>query len=149
MKKLCFQGVECLKSCTVSLKLLICTQQLFVSALSLLIAVAKIDVSLVAEYTVGVFSADFIHFVVTLNLFDNVLALLNVKAVYARILSKSAWQVFDEYGIAVEYDTLVEYIVNRKGDGMCPFESAVLNVADPTSAYKVIRGKMRDMNIML
>ena len=75
--------------------------------------------------------------------------LLNVKAVYARILSKSAWQVFDEYGIAVEYDTLVEYIVNRKGDGMCPFESAVLNVADPTSAYKVIRGKMRDMNIML
>ena len=75
--------------------------------------------------------------------------LLNVKAVYARVLSKSAWQVFDEYGIAVEYDTLVEYIVNRKRDGMCPFESAVLNVADPTSAYKVIRGKMRDMNITL
>ena len=73
--------------------------------------------------------------------------LLGVKAVYARVISKAAIQVLNEHAIFVEYDALVENIINRQGDGICPFEAAVLDVIEPTLAYKTIRQKMSEMNI--
>ena len=75
--------------------------------------------------------------------------LLGVKAVYARVISKAAIQVLNEHAIFVEYDALVENIINRQGDGICPFEAAVLDVIEPTLAYKTIRQKMSEMNIKI
>lgn len=75
--------------------------------------------------------------------------LLGVKAVYARVISRSAVQVLMDYDISVEYDELVENIINRKGDGICPFEAAVLDVNEPKEAYKIIREKMKEMNIVI
>ena len=37
----------------------------------------------------------------------------------------------------------VSGIINRRGDGMCPFEQAVLEAADPASAWTLIRQKLQ------
>lgn len=73
--------------------------------------------------------------------------LLGVKAVYAQVISRAALQVLTEHGIASEYDKCVENIINRQGDGICPFEMAVLNITSPEVAYDAIREKMSEMNI--
>ncbi len=74
--------------------------------------------------------------------------LLGVKAVYAKVISKSALEVLLEHNIDVEYDLLVENIVNRQGDGICPFESAVLYITDKHNAYRVILNKMKELNLL-
>ncbi len=73
--------------------------------------------------------------------------LLGVRVVYASVISKPALKVLTESGVVVEYDNLVENIINRQGDDVCPFESAVLNVENPSDAYRVIIAKMDEMNI--
>ena len=71
--------------------------------------------------------------------------LLKIKGVYARVISKSAIQVLKERSIYVEYDIEVEHIINRKGDGICPFEKAVLEETNPQKAYGIIKSKIEEM----
>ncbi len=75
--------------------------------------------------------------------------LLKVKAVYAGILSQSARQVLEAQGIEIRYGSLVKNIINRKGDGICPFEEAVLEISGPQAAYTAIRKKMEQLQISL
>lgn len=72
--------------------------------------------------------------------------LLGVTAVYARVISRSALQLLQQHGISAEYDTLAENIINRKGDGICPFEMAVLEVDDPYEAFRVICHKRQELS---
>ena len=74
---------------------------------------------------------------------------LKVKEVYSQIISKPAVDVLRENGIRVTYDKLVPNIINRKGDGICPFEATVMDIFDPDLAYAAIRKKMEEMNITL
>lgn len=71
--------------------------------------------------------------------------LLKAEEVYAGVISKSALQVLEGYGIKAEYDVLAENIINRKGDGICSFEKAVLHTEDVGSAFEIIKNKMREM----
>lgn len=73
--------------------------------------------------------------------------LLGVKAVYARVISRPARQVLETHHVTVLYDESVDHIINRQGDGLCPFEAAVMAVDDPAAAYDAIRRKMREMGI--
>ena len=75
--------------------------------------------------------------------------LLKVKAVYSQIISQPAVDVLRENGVQVAYDKLVPNIINRKGDGICPFEAAVMDISSPDLAYIAIRKKMTEMNIAL
>ena len=75
--------------------------------------------------------------------------ILGVQAVYAQVISKPALQVLKEYNVIVEYSKLAENIVNRQGDGICPFEEQVLKLTDKNEAYVAIREKMCQMNISL
>ena len=75
--------------------------------------------------------------------------LLKVKEVYSQIISQPAVAVLRENGVEVVYDKLVPNIINRKGDGICPFEAAVMEISCPDLAYAAIRGKMAEMNITL
>ncbi len=75
--------------------------------------------------------------------------LLKVKAVYASVISRSALEVLAANGIDARYDTLVDNIINRRGDGICPFEEAVLDLQEPSQAYTAIRAKMAELNILL
>ncbi len=75
--------------------------------------------------------------------------LLGVRSLYARVISESAVAVLQSHGIAAEYDVLVPHIINRRGDGICPFEKAVAHIDDPHEAYAVIRETMTDLHISL
>ena len=55
--------------------------------------------------------------------------LLGVGEIYAAIMSRSAKKILDEYGIKYSCGEEVEYIINRKKDGMCPMEKAVMDNA--------------------
>lgn len=75
--------------------------------------------------------------------------LLGVKAVHALVMSGAAAEVLRKNGIEVTQDKLVENIINRAGNGICPFEAAVWNIHTPEEALPAIRKKMEEMNISL
>lgn len=76
-------------------------------------------------------------------------SLLGVTEVYAHVMSKAALDVLQKAGIHAKYGELTEYIINRKGDGICPFEEAVLEIETAEAARIAIRNKMVEMNISL
>ncbi len=75
--------------------------------------------------------------------------LLGVKSVFAGVISRSALDLLILYGVDVQYKILAEHIVNRQGNGICPFEETVIGIEDKYEAYKAILMKMKDMNIEL
>ncbi len=76
-------------------------------------------------------------------------ALLGVKAVYAAVISRPALEILEAYGIKAEYGAVVDAIQNRTGDGICPFEAAVMGIDDKALAYGAICEKMLKMGITL
>ena len=65
------------------------------------------------------------------------------------MISEPALAVLEANGIHAEYGQLVPNIINRKGDGICPFEMAVMDITDPETAYEAILRKMQEMNITI
>ena len=70
------------------------------------------------------------------------LTLSGVKEVYTPVLSKAGQQIFEKYGVKYEYDELAEYIINRKGDGMCPMEMTVKDIDDLNKAFIALKKKL-------
>ena len=64
--------------------------------------------------------------------------LLGIRAVWANVISASAIEVLKNNQIEVYYDKSVPYIINRKGDGMCPIENAVSGAKTSEEAYGLI-----------
>lgn len=73
--------------------------------------------------------------------------LLGVKEVYAGVMSRAAFTVLQEQGITACCDRLVDNIINRQGDGICPFEAAVWDIHDSRLAHAAILEKMAQMGI--
>ena len=73
--------------------------------------------------------------------------LLGVKSVFAQVMSESALAVLEQAGIEASFHKLVPNIINRKGDGICPFEEAVLGIRTPEEAKAAIYAKMDEMGI--
>lgn len=73
--------------------------------------------------------------------------LLGVRGVYSHVMSIAAKEVLHQHGIEALCDKEVPGIINRAGDGPCPFEAAVWDITDPTLALQAIHRKMTEMNI--
>ena len=73
--------------------------------------------------------------------------LLGVRHVYALVMSTPAKNALVENGITALCDREVPGIINRRGDGQCPFEEAVLGITDPTEALTAIRKKQFQMRM--
>lgn len=73
--------------------------------------------------------------------------LLKIRALYVKVISESAVAVLQEHGITVRFESLVPHIINRRGDGICPFEEAVMDISDAQAAYAEILKKMNDLQI--
>ena len=67
--------------------------------------------------------------------------LLGVKAVHALVMSTPAKDALESNGITALCDREVGGIINRRGDGPCPFEEAVLGINSPAEALSAIRRK--------
>ncbi len=67
--------------------------------------------------------------------------LLGVREVHALVMSAPAKEALEAGGIAASCGAEVAGIINRRGDGPCPFEEAVLGITEPTEALNAIRCK--------
>ena len=65
--------------------------------------------------------------------------LLEVKSVYAHVMSEAAARALEQQGIPFFYEQLVPAIQNRAGDGLCPMEQATRDLHDPADAPAAIR----------
>ena len=65
--------------------------------------------------------------------------LAGISSVYGEVMSESARKVLLRYGVFCEAKQIVPYIINRRGDGACPMESAVRDIDDPTEAYLAVK----------
>lgn len=71
--------------------------------------------------------------------------LLEVKEIYANVISKSALETLNRHHITTTYHTLVEAIRNRDNTGFCPIETAVAGISSPDKAFTAIRSKLDEM----
>lgn len=69
-----------------------------------------------------------------------------IGAVYAAVISKPACKLLQDAGIELAFGTLVPRIQNRQGDGLCPMESAVIDITDADEAYRVLQRKLASLN---
>ena len=72
-------------------------------------------------------------------------ALLGVKEVWANIISDAGKKILSENNITVFCETEVPYIINRKGDGMCPIETAVKDITSSQEAFKTIKRTLENL----
>ena len=68
-----------------------------------------------------------------------------VREVYTEVISRHAAAVFERAKLPCTYGEQVSYIVNRRGDGMCPMEEACLEIDSPEEAYAVLLQKTADL----
>ena len=64
--------------------------------------------------------------------------IIGVKALYANVISESALAVLKTAGIDTFFGECVPYIINRRGDGICPIENAVKGAENSADAYHLI-----------
>ena len=68
-----------------------------------------------------------------------------VSACYALTVSKTALSWFRAHGVAVEYETCVDVIINRAGDGPCPMEQTVKEIDSEDEALLALRAKIDEL----
>lgn len=73
-------------------------------------------------------------------------ALMGVSSLYASVISEGALTVCKSFGISVEYGTLTQNIINRRGDGFCPMEQAVADIFDPQTAFNAVKEKLKNLS---
>lgn len=64
--------------------------------------------------------------------------LIGAEKIITPIISIDALSLAKEYGMKVEYEKVVDYIVNRDNTGRCPIESSVLGISDVNQGYEII-----------
>lgn len=66
-------------------------------------------------------------------------AMAGVKEVWGEVVSRAALPVLEAYDISYSYGRLADRIINRRGDGLCPMEEAILAANTPREAYRILR----------
>lgn len=51
-------------------------------------------------------------------------------AIYGSVMSKTARQELTQKGVQIRARTLVDAIINRRGDGICPMEQAITGITE-------------------
>ena len=64
--------------------------------------------------------------------------LLGVSALWTNVVSESAKAILDAAGITLTFGECVPHIINRRGDGICPIETAVRDAKTSEEAYTLI-----------
>ena len=68
-----------------------------------------------------------------------------VCAVYGKIVSRAAVDILSSNGIPFKFETIVDHIINREGNDICPMEKAVWDIYDPEEAYLVLYERLKDL----
>jgi hypothetical protein len=62
-----------------------------------------------------------------------------IRAVYALNLSLKAKQVLERNAVHLEWENLVDKILDASGTDICPFEKAAMEISNPAEAYKKLK----------
>jgi len=62
--------------------------------------------------------------------------------VYGLTMSAAARDYLRQRGVPAEWEKLTERIINRTGTGLCPMETAVLELRDPAEGLKALKETM-------
>lgn len=68
--------------------------------------------------------------------------LLKTKVLYAGVLSRSAEEVLQRFGVDYRFGRRTERVLNRDHTGPCPMELATQDISDPHEALAAIRMKL-------
>lgn len=71
--------------------------------------------------------------------------LLEVKEIYADVISRPALETLKNHNIPTSYTILTEAVRNRDNTGFCPIETAVMNIDNPHDAFAAIRNKLENL----
>lgn len=71
--------------------------------------------------------------------------LLEVKEIYADVISRPALETLKKHNIPTSYTILTEAVRNRDNTGLCPIETAVMNIDNPHDALTAIRNKLENL----
>ena len=71
--------------------------------------------------------------------------LLDVRELYAAVISEGALEILENAGVRVTFSTLVPRILNRAGDGFCPIETCVADVYSADEAVKTIKRTLAEL----
>lgn len=71
------------------------------------------------------------------------LILGGAKGVYGEVMSEKAKELLLAAGVETRWATLAPCIINRKGDGLCPMEQAVLDISDPAQVPDALKAALQ------
>lgn len=74
-----------------------------------------------------------------------IMTLGGVKGCYGVTMSRSAVEWFEANGVSVRYNKLVDHIINRQGDGICPMEMTVAQINDENEAFAALKAKIEEL----
>jgi hypothetical protein len=70
---------------------------------------------------------------------------LGVVSVHGKLMSETGADFLEKSGITFTYDTLTDYIKNRKGTDMCPMEKTVLQISDAEEGFATLKRSIDEM----
>ena len=76
------------------------------------------------------------------------LVLGRVERVYAKLISSEAIKVLHEAKIRIDYDNVVNNILNKDGTDVCPVEKLTMNISQPDLAFRKINEFLTKNNII-
>lgn len=65
--------------------------------------------------------------------------------VYGLTMSAAARDYLASRGVPAAWETLTERIINRAGTGLCPMETAVLDIEDPAAGVAALKEKIKNI----
>lgn len=68
-----------------------------------------------------------------------------VCEIHTDVISKPAADFLHAKGITFTYNSLVDNIINRKGDGICPMEQVTADINDTDEAIAAIRKRLDEL----
>lgn len=73
------------------------------------------------------------------------MVLCGIKSLYSKTLSRTGKAFLEKNSVGFRYENLTETILNRKGDGLCPFEACCIKEEDPEKALSLLAGLMEKL----
>lgn len=71
--------------------------------------------------------------------------LAGISVLYGEVMSNPAVEYLKTTDIEFSYVTLTEKIINRTGDGLCPMETAVMDIDNPKEAFVAVKNKLDEL----
>ncbi|HOB82267.1 MAG TPA: ECF transporter S component [Peptococcaceae bacterium] len=68
-----------------------------------------------------------------------VLVLGGAKRAYGELMSAAARDYLTGHDCGVSFGQLIDKVINRTGDGICPLEESVFDVEDPETGYHILK----------